>query len=78
MIEGWNWNLSEAPANTRVIVEARGYDYWGTFDPSWGGGRGAWFDDNGRMISDVGRWHINSERYVAHDRPKGRGVVPIK
>jgi len=28
MIEGWNWNLSEAPANTRVIVEARGYDYW--------------------------------------------------
>lgn len=73
----WNWNPSEAPPNTRVIVEARGSDYWGTFDPTWGGGRGAWIDDRGRLIPSVARWHTDSQRYVAQ-RSSGDGIVPIK
>jgi hypothetical protein len=77
LINGWNWDLSQAPHNTRILVENGGADTWATFDPTWGKGRGAWFDDKNKILTKVWCWQTDTEAYLAR-RPKGPHVVPIK
>ena len=74
----WCTDMSKAPPNTRIIVNDKAmYDTWGTFDPTWGKGRGAWFNDKNQIIAGVWRWHPNSDAYVAN-RLTGPGIVPIR
>ena len=72
----WSRNLDEAPHNTQVIVQNhKCRDVLAEFDPSWGGGRGAWFDRRGRVVAGVWCWRGDVDAYLA-DRLKGWGVVP--
>jgi hypothetical protein len=73
----WSTNMQEAPVNQRIIVQDdKMYDTWATFDPDWGKGRGAWFNDKNQIIK-VYRWHKDSTAYVAQ-RSTGPHIVPIK
>jgi hypothetical protein len=69
----WNWKKEEVPPNQRVLVQVDGRDTWATFDPNWGNGRGAWFDDKGRMIPTAKVWcfHPRSEEFAAELARKG-------
>lgn len=76
MTTDWNWNMAEAPANTRLMVQNACADTIATFDPAWGKGRGAWFDRNNRVLGKVHCWRADVDSYL-EARPKGPHVVPV-
>ena len=71
----WNEDIHSAPPNTRIIVSVSCRDTWGTYDPTWGKGRGGWFNDKGQAIKPT-MWVIDTEAYLAQ-RPKGPNIMPI-
>lgn len=77
LVNGWNWDLSEAPANIRILIQSNGYDMWATFDPAWGKGRGAWFNDKNQVVGNVWCWQTDTEKYLS-ERPTGYNIVLIK
>jgi hypothetical protein len=64
----WNLDLTQAPTNTRLLViDTKGHTRWATFDPTWGGARGAWFSDKNQILN-VFQWRNDGEDYIQEMR----------
>lgn len=74
---GWNTKMKEAPQNVQILVQDKNMrDTLATFDPTWGGGRGGWFNRKNQMVTGVWCWRSDVESYLA-DRAKIRNAVPV-
>ncbi len=53
----WETDLSKVPPNQLVLVSNYIWDKWAKWDPTWGKGRGMWFDEKNQVVAGVKRWH---------------------
>ena len=61
--EKWKIDFTNVPTGKRIFVSNYIWDKWATFDPTWGNGRGAWFDEKNQIVSGVKRWHPDGVAY---------------
>lgn len=61
----WIWHKEAKPQDgLRTIVRSDMVDRWGTYDAKWGGGRGAWFSDQGQILIRVTEWQADPAPYL--------------
>ena len=62
--KGWNRDVKTAPHNIEVLVQdEKNKVIYAKYDSLWGGGRGAWFDRNNKLVLGVVAYRRDIERY---------------
>jgi len=65
---GWNYDLTQAPKNTVVLCETKSCQIiLAYFNPSWGRGRGAWFNRKNHCVSILS-WRADGDYYIKKNK----------